>query len=224
MEQAPFDTVVLDCDSTLSTIEGVDELARRAGVYAACCELTNASMDGRVPLQDVYGKRLQQIRPQRSDLDWLGRLYVGNITPGAADLVNRLQEQGLRVCIISGGLRPAVLVLAQSLNIPDEDVFAVDISFNADGTYREFDQASPLARAGGKADIVRQLKSGGQRLVCIGDGITDLDMQMDGVLFIGFGGVKCRDRVKAGADVFVEDPSLLGLLTYILPENRTRQT
>lgn len=219
MKRGPFDTVVLDCDSTLSTIEGIDELARRAGVYDICCELTNASMEGRVPLEDVYGKRLEQIRPQRSDLDWLGQHYVENITRGAAELVHRLREQGKRVCIISGGLRPAVLSLARVLNIPDENVFAVDISFNDDGTFRDFDRNSPLTRAGGKADVVRQLRADGQRLVCIGDGITDLDMQMEEVLFIGYGGVKCRDRVKAGAEVFVDDPSLLHVLPYILPDN-----
>jgi phosphoserine phosphatase len=217
LRKGPFDTVVFDCDSTLSTIEGVDELARRAGVYDACCALTNASMDGHVPLEDVYAKRLDQIQPCRAELDWLGQLYVENITPGAIKLVAELLNRNRRVCIISGGLLPAVQVLARELTIPFEDVFAVDIFFHEDGSYKDFDRTSPLSRAGGKADIIRTLKSNGSnQLACVGDGITDLDMQMDDVLFIGYGGVQSREKVRIAADIFIDDPSLLSLLPLVL--------
>jgi phosphoserine phosphatase len=38
-----FDIVCFDCDSTLSEIEGIDELANRAGCGAAMAALTNAA-------------------------------------------------------------------------------------------------------------------------------------------------------------------------------------
>ena len=45
MIQPPkFDAVCFDCDSTLSRIEGINELARRAGCEAEIASMTEAAM------------------------------------------------------------------------------------------------------------------------------------------------------------------------------------
>ncbi len=217
MTATPVQAVVFDCDSTLSTVEGIDELARRAGVYEACCELTHRAMEGGVPLEAVYGQRLEMIRPDKAELAWLGQHYVAHITQGAREIVHALQERGIPVYIVSGGLQPAVEHLAAALEIAPDNVFAVDIRFDTDGQYAGFDAQSPLARSGGKGEVIRRLVADGKSVACVGDGITDLEMKMDGVLFIGFGGVKSRAVVKQNADIFVEDLSLLGVLPHLLP-------
>ena len=53
----------IDCDSTLSTIEGIDELARAKGdeVFAQVVELTNAAMNGEVPISEVFPRRMRMI-------------------------------------------------------------------------------------------------------------------------------------------------------------------
>ncbi|MBI4545890.1 MAG: hypothetical protein HY703_11890, partial [Gemmatimonadetes bacterium] len=58
-----FGAVLFDCDSTLSAIEGVEELAaaHRAEVVA----LTESAMRGQVPLEQVYARRLELARPTR---------------------------------------------------------------------------------------------------------------------------------------------------------------
>ena len=53
-----FDIVCFDCDSTLSRVEGIDALARRAGVEADVAPLTDAAMVGDLRLDEVFGKRL----------------------------------------------------------------------------------------------------------------------------------------------------------------------
>lgn len=214
-ENGPFDIVVFDCDSTLSTLEGIDELARRAGVFDDCVTLTNASMDGDVPLEAVYAKRLDLIQPHATDLEWLGAHYCDHLTSGAEDCVKTLQDAGITVCVISGGLLPGVKALAEKLKISNENVYAVDIHFHENGTYRRFDHTSPLTRAGGKAEIINTLKKTGKKIACVGDGVTDLDMQMDGVRFIGFGGVVSREKVKKAAEIFVEEESLMAIIPYV---------
>ena len=42
-----MDEIFFDCDSTLSSIEGIDELARLRGVEERIVTLTNAAMDGK---------------------------------------------------------------------------------------------------------------------------------------------------------------------------------
>ena len=107
-----FRTVLIDCDSTLSAIEGIDELAvhHRADVE----RLTDDAMRGRIPLEQVYGRRLELVQPTRAALDALGRQYIARLVPDARETVAALQAAGVDVRIISGGLLPAVLAAPRS--------------------------------------------------------------------------------------------------------------
>ena len=58
----PFNTIFFDCDSTLTTLEGIDDLAEEIGVSHKIQELTQFAMDGHVSLEDVYQQRLEMIR------------------------------------------------------------------------------------------------------------------------------------------------------------------
>jgi phosphoserine phosphatase len=211
-----FDIVCFDCDSTLSAIEGIDELAKRAGVGEAMVALTNAAMNGEVPLEDVYAQRLDVIQPDQAAVDWVADLYIKQVVNGALEVIQALQAQSKAVHIVSGGLRQAILPLAAYLGVPETHVHAVDIKFNADGSYQGFDTDSVLAKTGGKAAICRHINPAQARLVLIGDGQTDLEAQQAGATVIGFGGVVARPAVQARADFFVHETSLLFVLPFIL--------
>jgi phosphoserine phosphatase len=55
---SPCNLVIFDCDSTLSTIEGIDELARLSDseneVAVRIAALTKRAMEGDIPLEAVY--------------------------------------------------------------------------------------------------------------------------------------------------------------------------
>ncbi|MFP5356028.1 MAG: haloacid dehalogenase, partial [Gemmatimonadota bacterium] len=78
-----FGTVLFDCDSTLSTIEGIDELARE--YRDQIVPLTELAMRGEVTLESVYGRRLAIIRPSREEVERVGRLYVETLVAGARE-------------------------------------------------------------------------------------------------------------------------------------------
>jgi phosphoserine phosphatase len=200
----------------LTRIEGVDELARLRGVAEPVAELTAAAMEGRVPVESVYGRRLELIRPDRDALDWLGRRYVGAIVEGAGAVVRALHGLGKEVHVVSGGFRPAVCALARALAIPESRVHAVELYFDERGDYVGFDERSPLTRSGGKGRIAGRLLRGGGRGVAIGDGMTDLEMMSAGLGFVGFGGVVRRAPVADRADRYVETQSLSAILSFIL--------
>jgi phosphoserine phosphatase len=71
-----FDVVCFDCDSTLSRIEGIDELARQHGLFDKVAALTDAAMNGELALEDVYASRLDLIRPNQASIDWLAGLSI----------------------------------------------------------------------------------------------------------------------------------------------------
>lgn len=210
-----FDIICFDCDSTLSKIEGIDELARRVDLGEEMAALTDSAMNGEVPLEAVYDRRLSLIKPDQNAIDWLADLYIDTMVDDVEDVFKTLLKKGKQVHIISGGLRQAILPLAEKLRLSADHVHAVDIFFNQDGSYQRFDSVSPLAKTGGKARVCEALKNGTSKLVMIGDGQTDLESKQVGALFIGFGGVVERKAVREQADYFVSTPSLAGVLEHI---------
>ncbi|OAI19083.1 haloacid dehalogenase [Methylomonas koyamae] len=211
-----FDVVCFDCDSTLSRIEGIDELARRNGIFDEVAALTDAAMNGELALEEVYAKRLELIKPDKASIDWLAALYISELVDGVVETVAALQANAKQIHIISGGLRQAILPLAAQLGIPEQHVHAVDIEFGADGGYLDFARHSPLAVSGGKARICRRLRMQHSSLVMVGDGKTDLEAKQAGAYMIGFGGVVRRPLVEDQADCYVADASLTAILPHVL--------
>lgn len=208
-------TVVFDCDSTLSALEGIDELARehRAEIEA----LTDAAMRGELALEQVYGRRLELVRPTLAQVHALGRRYIERLVPDATAVVAALRAERVDVRIMSGGLRQAVLPLAEHLGLEPQQVAAVDVHFDADGAYRGFDTASPLARGGGKRDLLclwrRELRG---PVMMVGDGATDLEARDVADLFVAYAGVVSRVPVIAAADVAVHSASLAPIFVLAL--------
>ena len=202
-----FRTVIFDCDSTLSRIEGVEALASEYRSEVAA--LTEAAMSGAVPLEQVYGRRLDLIQPTPADLERVGRQYVAERVPGVENTIAKLRREGVAVRVISGGLRQAVLVLTRFLGLPDQDVAAVEVRFDAAGRYQGYDEDSPLARAGGKEEVLRTWgrETPGPTML-VGDGATDLEAKDAVDLFVAYTGVVSRPAVVAGADVVLDELSL----------------
>lgn len=213
----PFATVLFDCDSTLSAIEGVDELLAFAPkeLRADIATLTTKAMEGTLPLAEVYETRLRLLAPRREQLDRIGELYVARLVPDAADLVAALQFLGKHVGIVSGGLAIPVLAVAKHLAIPAANVHAVPLGFDERGHYVDFDRSSPLWRNRGKIEIVRALPAARRPVAFVGDGVTDLEVQGTADLFVGFGGVASRAAVRERAEVFVASPSLAPVLMHV---------
>lgn len=204
-----FASVVFDCDSTLVAVEGIDELSGpfRDRIQA----LTDAAMDGSVPLENVYGQRLDIIRPTRAQVEAMANEYVRTLVPHARETVAALRWLGKTVRIVSGGLLPAVLAVAAELGLAPADVAAVDISFDADGAYAGFDTESPLARGGGKIVVIRGWNLPRPALM-VGDGVTDLEARAATDAFAAYAGVVERAAVVRDADYVLREPSLSAVL------------
>lgn len=210
-----FEAVCFDFDSTLSAVEGIDELAVRAGVGERIAPLTASAMAGEIALDAVYAARLDVVRPSRQDLAWLAARYIEAIVPGAKSTIDALRGEGVELYIVSGGLRPAIMPFAHLHGFAPDRVHAVDVTFRRDGSYEGFDRDSPLTRTSGKADVCRSLIKRHASLALVGDGITDLAAREAGAYVIGFGGVADRPAVRAGADRYAAGPGLDGVLQFL---------
>lgn len=211
----PKKLIFIDCDSTLSSIEGIDELARLRGddTFRECESMTNKAMDGHIAIEDVYGARLDLIKPTAEECEKMGQRYIDTIEPTALQCLADLRAAGWEPIIVSGGLTQAIAPFARHLGV--ERVRAVDLIFDDRGHYAGFDGTCPTSRMGGKMKVIDSDKAerGASKTVMVGDGSSDLETQPFVDLFIGYGGYLERAKVKAEAKRFVyklsEIPALL---------------
>jgi phosphoserine phosphatase len=205
MSAAGFASVVLDVDSTLCGIEGIDWLATRRGPEAGVriAELTDRAMNGELALDAVYGERLGVVRPSREDLVALAAEYERALAPGARDAISRIRGAGCRIVLVSGGIRNAILPVARALGIDELDVHAVNVLVDDAGEYETYDAHSPMTTAEGKRGVVAALGLP-RRLVAVGDGATDLAIKPVADAFVAFTGFVRREPIVAGADAVVE--------------------
>jgi phosphoserine phosphatase len=213
--EARFAVVVLDVDSTVAGIEGIDWLANRRGpdVAATVAALTREAMDARMPLEDVYDRRLALVAPTRDDIDALARAYLDAIAPGCVESLGAMRRAGVQLILVSGGILQAILPLASHLGIGAGDVHAVDVRFEG-ARYAGFDRASPLATSGGKRIVVER-RAPARPVLGVGDGATDLEMKGAVDAFAVFTGFARRLEIIRHADV--ELRSFAELTRYVLP-------
>ncbi|MCH8476027.1 MAG: HAD-IB family phosphatase [Opitutales bacterium] len=218
-------TIVFDCDSTLSTIEGVDELARLKGenVFQQIEAMTNSAMNGEIAVEEVFGKRLELLNPTRDEVADVGLQYIREMVPGLKEALEELHKDGWDFVILSGGFREAIQPLAHELGI--SRVEAVDLRFDVAGNYRGFDESYPTTRSGGKPQVLRRLKKEFPQTkywVMVGDGVSDLETKSEVDLFVGYGGVMEREKVKSGADAYCTDMKELPALIKKLSASGTK--
>jgi phosphoserine phosphatase len=199
-----FVSAIIDVDSTLCGIEGIDWLAARRGpdVAAEIVRLTERAMEGAIPLEAVYGERLAIVRPTAADVAELARAYTHALAPGAREAVFRLRGEGVALALVSGGIRQAIRPLARELGFSDGSLHAVSISFDDAGAFLGYDERSPLASQHGKKDIAAMLKLRRPSL-SVGDGATDAAMREATDAFAAFTGFIRREPVVHMADYVV---------------------
>jgi len=227
MRWATYDLIFFDCDSTLSTVEGIDELAKLKGKESRVGLLTDKAMNGDLDLAEVYGKRLRAIRPTRGQLKAIEERYVETEVEDASEVIAALHFLGKRVFIISGGLIDAVRGFGRRLGVAPEHIRAVELEYNElsgewwrynepqaqqQQTYLEYVEG-PLTISSGKPDIIQELSGdlSGRRFM-IGDGSSDLATRNVVDLFVGYGGVVSREKVRNESEVFIETLSLAPVL------------
>lgn len=196
-----FASVVLDVDSTLCGVEGVDWLARLRGeeIAQASARLTDRAMNGELDIEAVYGERMELIRPTRAEMQSLSKVYRETLAPGAAQAIAKLRGAGVRLVLFSGGFRPAIAPVARELGFEDTDLFAVDVYWNEAGEYVGFEGTSPLTTQYGKLQVVRRIGLPRPTLA-VGDGSTDLGMRPGVDEFAAFTLFARREAVIGNAD------------------------
>lgn len=212
----------IDCDSTLSAIEGIDELARACGpeVFDQVAGMTRAAMQGELGLDEVFAERIGLIRPGPEARAAVVDLYLRNLVPGARQLAGQLRRAGWTPIILSGGFSQLIEPLAREIGI--DHVEAVPLVLGDNGSYLGYDASHPASRTFGKCEVIREWQAATMpaATVMMGDGASDLETRECVDVFVCYTGVVDRPNVSSQADVILHDmqkmPELLTKLDSIL--------
>ncbi len=211
--------VFFDADSTLSSIEGIDELAKLKGVEEEVMEMTNQAMNGQIPFEDVYFRRLEIIKPTYRDMLMIGHLYQHTITPGAKETIRALQRNGVQPYILSGGFNPSISMLADSLGIPRDHVFTNEFEFDDAGNFLRVlqDGRFPLWSHQGKQDVIDFIQRcyPNETFAMIGDGMGDYEAGQRTDRFVCFAGTAKRVKVMERSKHIVFENDLRPVLELL---------
>lgn len=201
-----FASVVIDVDSTLCGVEGIDFLAERRGadVRDEIVALTDRAMKGEIRLESVYERRLAMIRPTAADLRVLSEAYVSSLAPGAKEAIADMRSAGAKIVLVSGGIREAIAPVARRMGFADDELFAVSLVLSPSGQYVGIHQPAPLTTQQGKPKVVSALIENGRLtrpLLAVGDGATDAMLAGVADKFAAYVGFARRESVVERADM-----------------------
>lgn len=98
-----FKLLVMDMDSTLITMETIDELADMVGIKAKVAKITESAMRGEIEYDESLRRRLALLRGL--DASALQRVYDERLrfSPGAERMLEQVRAAGIRTLLVSGG-------------------------------------------------------------------------------------------------------------------------
>jgi phosphoserine phosphatase len=185
-----FGLIAFDMDSTLITIECIDEMAAYAGCGAEVAAITEAAMRGEICDYDESLRQRVALLGGQS-LNVMNRLIAEKLmlNPGVEKLTNLVRSQGLKMVVLSGGFHPIVDKVASMIQ-------ADACRANRLGTERDNLNGTligPIVNAHRKAQYLKEFATqwglARQQTIAIGDGANDLAM-------MAFAGLSASWRAK----------------------------
>ncbi|MBS1132589.1 MAG: phosphoserine phosphatase [Proteobacteria bacterium] len=204
-----FGLICFDMDSTLITIECIDELADFAGKKDEVSAVTEAAMRGEIDYRESLRRRLSLLAGL--DARVLARVFGERLllSPGARELLEACQNAGLRTAILSGGFT----YFTERLRIELGFDFATSNELEISGgklTGRVVgDIVDATAKAHHLARLTDELGLKKEQVIACGDGANDLMMMAQAGLSVAF---RAKPATRAKADVAINFGGLDSLL------------
>jgi phosphoserine phosphatase len=183
---ADFGLVVMDMDSTLITIECIDEIADMQGLKPQVAEITEAAMRGELDFAESLRRRVALL--EGLDESALQRVYDERLklTAGAEIMLAKLKAHGIKTLLVSGGFVFFTERLKQRLGLD----FAYANTLEIVQGKLTGNVLGDIVDAQAKADLLvkkrEELNLKAAQVIAIGDGANDLKMLAQAGVGIAF--------------------------------------
>jgi phosphoserine phosphatase len=206
---ADLKLLAMDMDSTLITIECIDELGELAGRKAEISAITARAMRGQIDYPASLRERVALLAGLR--LEALERVYRERLrlTPGAEPLLAACRRHGVKLLLVSGGFSFFTERLKRRLGLD----YTISNELELDGDRLTGRVAGRIVDADAKAarfrEVAHALGAARGQTVAIGDGANDLKMLAEAGLSVAY---RAKPVLKAQADCALDFSGLDGVL------------
>ncbi len=201
--------LVMDMDSTLISIECIDEIADMYQLKPQVSAITESAMRGEIEFAESLRRRVALLKGL--DQSALQRVYDERLklNPGAEQMLAQLKHHGITTLLVSGGFAFFTERLQQRLGLDynyanELEIVDGKISGNLLGT---------ILDAQGKADRLVQIRTElnlrPEQVIAVGDGANDLKMMSQAGVSIAY---HAKPVVRAQASYALNFVGLDGLL------------
>ena len=204
-----YKLALFDVDSTLTSTEGIDLLARHSPHAAKVTRITELAMAGEIDFDSALLERVSLLK----DLDERiieFAIEETKISPQAFEVVTEMKSQGMKIGVVSGGFREIIDSVFDSWPF---DLVVAHTLGKHDGILTGEVQG-PIINRSTKAAVLRDFaRSEGialENTIAIGDGSNDIEMIQAAGIGIAYRGKKALRDV---ADIQIEN--LEEILKYL---------
>ena len=209
---ADFSLLAMDMDSTLITIECIDEIADMHGLKPEVAAITEAAMRGELDFAASLARRVALLKGL--PVQALQRVYDERLrlSPGAEALLETAQAAGLKTLLVSGGFTffTERLQARLGLNYTHANVLEADNGRLTGRVVGGIVDAEEKMRTVQR--VCWQMGVDTRRAIVMGDGANDLRMMGIAGLSVAF---RAKPVVRAQADVALNFTGLDGILTIL---------
>ncbi|MGZ5818194.1 MAG: phosphoserine phosphatase SerB [Burkholderiaceae bacterium] len=204
-----FKLVVMDMDSTLITIECIDEIADMQGLKPQVAEITEAAMRGEIEFRESLTRRVALLKGL--DASALQRVYDERLqlSLGAEKMLAAVKVAGLKTLLVSGGFTFFTDRMKTRLGLDYTHSNELEI---ADGklTGRVVGNiVDALEKKQMTERVCAELNISPSQAIIMGDGANDLKMMSIAGMSVAF---RAKPIVRAQADVALNFVGLDGIL------------
>lgn len=211
-ELREFKLVAMDMDSTLITIECIDEIADMQGLKPQVAAITEAAMRGELDFAASLKQRVALL--EGLDASALQRVYDERLklSPGAETMLAAVQKAGLKTLLVSGGFTFFTERLKERLGLDYTHANELEI---VDGKLTGRVLGGIVDAEEKQRTVERVCAQMGitpAQAIVMGDGANDLKMMGIAGLSVAF---RAKPVVRSQADVALNFVGLDGLLNVL---------
>jgi phosphoserine phosphatase len=205
-----FRLVAMDMDSTLITIECIDEIADMQGLKPQVAEITEAAMRGEIEFRESLTRRVALLKGL--DAAALQRVYDERLklSPGAENMLNAVKRAGLKTLLVSGGFTFFTDRMESRLGLDYTHSNLLEVSDGkltgrvVGGIVDADEKKNTVER------VCAELGVSPKQAIVMGDGANDLKMMAISGMSVAF---RAKPVVRAQADVALNFVGLDGILS-----------
>lgn len=201
--------LIADMDSTMITIECIDELADYAGVKEQVARVTEAAMRGELDFEGALDARVELLGELEETV--LDRCYAERLTytPGGAALVRTMAANGAHTVLVSGGFTFFANRVAERLGfaLAKSNVLGI-----ADGKLTGRVERPIVTASVKRQTLVEEAGLKGialNEVMAVGDGANDIPMIEEAGLGVAF---HAKPKTEAAASAAIRYGDLTALL------------